>query len=324
MSLTTELIKSYSKECGFDLCGITTPEAPERDVSRYQKWLAKGLHADMQYMADKVDRRCDPSLNLPEVKSIIMLGLNYYQPNSNQPEPDSGQVARYARGRDYHKIFETKIRALLRLINDKFPELDTRKEFKYFVDYGPFLERAYAEKAGLGYIGKNSMLITEEYGSWVMLAEVLTTVELKPDKPNQNRHGHCGNCQRCIIHCPTGAIIAPGVVDASKCISYLTIEKRSEIEPTLRAKIGNRIFGCDICQEVCPHNHPLQRSTPTTNKEFLPESGVGEFVNLKQALALESQEQFLDLTAGTALTRPKLEGLKRNAQTCVNNIPKSD
>jgi epoxyqueuosine reductase len=319
MALTSELIKSYAADCGFDLCGITTPETPERDVSRYRKWLERGLSADMQYMADKIEWRCNPSLTLTGVKSIIMLGLNYYQPNSDQPEPGSGQVARYARGRDYHKIFETKIRELLRLINEKNPELDIHKEFKYFVDYGPFLERAYAEKAGLGYIGKNSMLITEEYGSWVMLAEILTTVELSPDKPNQERHGHCGNCQRCIIHCPTGAIIAPGVVDANKCISYLTIEKRNEIEPALRAKIGNRIFGCDVCQEVCPHNHPLQRSTPTANKEFLPESGVGEFVNLKQALALESQEQFLNLTAGTALTRPKLEGLKRNAQVCLGN-----
>ncbi len=323
MTITSELIKYYAKAAGFDLCGITNPDAPDRDTSRYQKWLDRGLHADMDYMSAKVERRCDPSLSLEGVRSIIMLGLNYYQPNSEQDEPESGLVARYARGRDYHKIFETRIRAMLRAVHDAHPQLDIRSDFRYFVDYGPCLERAYAEKAGLGYIGRNSMLITEEFGSWVMLAEILTTVELAPDEPNQKRHGHCGNCQRCLVHCPTGAIISPGVVDASKCISYLTIEKRNEIEPLLRAKIGNRIFGCDVCQEVCPHNHPQQRpqylSNQTTNKEFLPESGVGEFVNLKDVLELESQEQFLELTAGTPLTRPKLEGLKRNARICLEN-----
>lgn len=322
MQLTSQLIKSYAKLAGFDLCGITTPEAPERDVARYKKWLAKGLHAELTYMERNVARRCDPALSQPGVRSIIMLALNYYQPDSEAVDSGYGRVARYARGRDYHKIFETRIRALLREVQANHPELDIRKDFKYYVDYGPFLERAYAEKAGLGYIGKNSMLITEEYGSWVMLAEILTTVELEPDEPSLKRHGHCGSCQRCLIHCPTGAIIAPGVVDTGKCISYLTIEKRGEIERELRAKVGNRIFGCDVCQEVCPHNHPKQRSTPTDNDEFLPGRGVGEFVSLQEILSLSSQEEFLKLTAGTALTRPKLEGLRRNAEVCLENQKK--
>jgi len=319
MQLTAELIKTYAKSTGFDLCGITTPETPERDVARYKKWLAKGLHADLDYMERNVERRCAPALSQHGVRSIIMLALNYYQTDTEAVDSGYGRVARYARGRDYHKIFETRIRALLREIHTNHPKLNIRENFKYFVDYGPFLERCYAEKAGLGYIGKNSMLITEEYGSWVMLAEILTTVELQPDEPNQKRHGHCGACQRCMLHCPTGAIIAPGVVDTSKCISYLTIEKRGEIEQELRAKIGDKIFGCDICQEVCPHNHPKQRSIRTDDNEFLPLAGVGEFINLQEILSLKSREEFLKLTAGTALTRPKLEGLRRNAEVCLEN-----
>ncbi|MBN4076377.1 hypothetical protein JYT16_01530, partial [Gemmatimonas aurantiaca] len=186
-------------------------------------------------------------------------------------------------------------------------------------DYGPMLERSYAAKAGLGFLGRNSMLITEEYGSWVLLGAILSTVTLEPDEPYQSRHGDCGSCTRCITHCPTSAIIANGVVDARRCISYLTIEKRGEIDTELQEQMGEWIFGCDVCQDVCPFNHPENRPQQTLHKEFLPETGVGSHIKLSNIERITTEEQFYNLTAGTPLTRPKIAGLKRNAEICATN-----
>lgn len=313
--LTSKEIKRFASEAGFDLCGITSPEVIPHAAERFTKWLGKGLHGEMSYMEKDPGRRIDPSRTLAGVQSIIMLAINYYQPDTDCPAPEFGRVARYARGRDYHKIFESRTRKMLRAIKREYPEIDTKKEFRWFVDYGPFLERAYAEKAGLGYIGKNSMLITAEFGSWILLSEILTTLKLQTDDPNPGRHGSCGNCRRCVDHCPTGAIIAPGVVDSNKCISYLTIEKRTEIERELRENLSGRVFGCDICQEVCPHN---QRATLTNHEELTPTAGVGEFLDLRKLKDLTGRDEFLELTAGTALTRPKLDGLQRTATALLD------
>lgn len=314
--LTSKEIKRYAAEAGFDLCGITTPEIIPHAAERFNKWLAKGLQGEMSYMEKEPERRIDPSRTLSDVRSIIMLAINYFQEDTDSPGPEFGRVARYARGRDYHKVFESRTRSMLRAIHNDYPEIDTKKEFRWFVDYGPFLERAYAEKAGLGYIGKNSMLITEEFGSWILLSEILTTHKLEADKPIPGRHGSCGSCRRCVDYCPTGAIIAPGVVDSNKCISYLTIEKRTEIELKLRKKLAGRVFGCDICQEVCPHN---QRAKLTGHKELTPGSGVGEFLDLRKLRDMSGRAEFLELTAGTALTRPKLDGLRRTAAALLDS-----
>ena len=314
--LTSDNIKRLAFESGFDLCGITAPDVIPEAKQRFEQWLDSGFHGELEYMARNTDRRADPRLTLSTAKSVIMLGLNYYQPNLEESIPKGyGRVSRYARGRDYHKIIEKKTRSLIRRIRMKF-EATSSREFRWFVDYGPMLERAYAEKAGLGYIGKNGMLISRQFGSWLFLSEIITDLELIPDDPQAVNHGRCGKCTRCIDVCPTGAIVADRVVDARRCISYLTIERPTEIPGELAERIGSFIFGCDICQEVCPHNG---RAVPTRHKELLGGKGVGEFLDANKILQLETREQFLGLTAGTPLTRPQLDNLKRNARIVLKN-----
>jgi epoxyqueuosine reductase len=269
----------------------------------------------MEYLAKEPDRRCDPSRILPGAQSVIMLGLNYYQPNSEAMPPEHGRVSRYARGRDYHKVIASKIKRLVELLEADCATAAIDADFRWFVDFGPFLERPYAEKAGLGFIGKNGMLINKKFGSWIFLAEVLTTLPLAPDVRDPIAHGHCSTCRLCIDACPTGAILHPRTIDSRRCISYLTIERPSEIPRALADRMGDLIFGCDICQEVCPYN---QQPVTTSHTDFLAPNGVGEFLSTRRVLALESREQFLELTAGTPLTRPK-EGLRRNAEIVARN-----
>lgn len=228
-------------------------------------------------------------------------------------------MSRYARGKDYHKVIAKKTKALIRCLRETTSEEQAR--FRWFVDYGPMLERAFAEKAGLGYIGKNGMLISRQFGSWIFLSEILTDLEFEFDDQHAVNHGRCGTCRLCVDACPTRAIIADQVVDATKCISYLTIERPTEIPKVLAEQMESLIFGCDICQEVCPHNG---RAVVTKHEEFLPPNGVGEFLDANRVLSLQSREEFLRLAAGTPLTRPKLDGLKRNAQVVLTNQAKLD
>ena len=321
----SQRIKELAFSSGFDLCGITTLEIIPEAKTSYLKWLAKNYHGEMEWLNRNVERRTDPSLLLENGKSIIMLGINYYQPNSDEIPKDYGRVSRYARGRDYHKVIKKKTENLIYKImsiiepgldvKDKELQDKSRKYFRWFVDYGPFVERSYAAKAGLGFIGKNGMLINRQFGSWIFLAEIITSLEIDIDDELKVNHGRCGECTKCIDACPTGAIIEDGVLDATKCISYLTIEKPSNIPEKLKPKMDNLIFGCDICQEVCPHNG---RAIETTHKEFMPDKGVGEFLNAKTILKLQSREDFLKITAGTPLVRPKLENLQRNAKIVLN------
>ncbi|MEA1981316.1 MAG: tRNA epoxyqueuosine(34) reductase QueG [candidate division Zixibacteria bacterium] len=314
-------IKELAFSSGFDLCGITTPEIIPEAKENYQKWLAKNYHGEMEWLNRNVERRTNPSLLIENAKSVIMLGLNYYQPNADEIPKDYGRVSRYARGKDYHKIIKKKIENLIFKmmlaiepgldVNDKKLREKSRRYFRWFVDYGPFVERSYAAKAGLGFIGKNGMLINKQFGSWIFLAEIISSLEITIDDEVNVNHGRCGTCTKCIDACPTSAIIEDGILDATKCISYLTIEKPSDIPEELTPKMGKLIFGCDICQEVCPHNG---RAIETTHKDFMSDKGVGEFLNAKTILKLQSREDFLKLTAGTPLVRPKLDNLQRNAK----------
>lgn len=316
MHALSDYIKRLAFEAGFDLCGITTPEVIPHAKKAYENWIEIEYHGELDYMAKNIERRTDPSNVLPGVKSIIMLGLNYFQLDSERTPPRHGRVSKYARGRDYHKVIAKKTKAFIAAV-EEYVESEVEPEFRWFVDYGPMLERAYAEKAGLGYVGKNAMLINRQFGSWIFLSEVITSLELTPDDGSLVDHGQCGKCRACIVQCPTGAIVADRTIDARKCISYLTIERPSEISEELQRQMGDRIFGCDICQQVCPHND--RRSKSTRHPEFAAENGVGEFLDARKILRMETREEFLRLTAGTPLTRPKLDGLQRNARIVLKN-----
>ncbi|UCC44270.1 MAG: tRNA epoxyqueuosine(34) reductase QueG [Candidatus Zixiibacteriota bacterium] len=308
-------VKELARSAGFDLCGISAPDRDDRARRKYLDWLEAGYHGSMAWLAREPERRTDPSQVLPGVKSIIMLGLNYFQPNSQDVPAGKGRVCRYARGRDYHKVTARKIKALIRALRREVRSGD-RPSFRWSVDFGPFQERTYAERAGLGFIGKNGLLINERLGSWFFLSEILTSLELKPDMRNPREHGSCSTCSLCLEACPTGAIVTPRTIDARRCIAYLTIERPPDISDELAQSFGMSIFGCDICQEVCPYN---DAASITRHPEFLPPQGLGEFVDIDAILSLRTREEFLELTAGTALTRPRLEGLKRNAEIVRKN-----
>ncbi|MCK4605758.1 MAG: tRNA epoxyqueuosine(34) reductase QueG [candidate division Zixibacteria bacterium] len=319
--ITSSDIKRLAAEAGFDLCGITTADVIPDAVEQYHRWLAGGYHADMDWMATSAGRREDPSTLMDNVRSVVMLGVNYYVPNSPQSPAGHGRVSRHARGRDYHKVVGRMTESLIRRIRYEMDrevvrQSDAAGRFKWWVDYGPFLERAYAEKAGLGFIGKNSMLINRRFGSWIVLAEIVTSLELEPDHIRPGDHGRCGTCRRCIDACPAGAIIDEKTIDSRRCLSYWTIERHLQIPEEFAGPMGNRIFGCDTCQEVCPLN---EKAVVTSHAALLPHSGLGEFIDAKQILNLRTTEEFLSLTAGTSLTRPKLEGLQRNARIVLAN-----
>lgn len=269
----------------------------------------------MEWMERSKAKRLDPSLMLEGVRSVIILGLNYNHPEKKQVTPGFGKVSKYARGKDYHKVFARKIKHLIYKLSEQ-TEKSSSHRFYWWVDYGAFFEKLYAAKAGLGFIGKNSLLIHREYGSWILLGEIFTTVELEYDPPLSLEHDECGDCTLCLDACPTNAIVAPRTVDASHCLSYLTVEHPDAITPALAPQIGDHLFGCDICQDVCPFN---VKNRFTRHTELLPESGVGELLDARRILQMKSREEFLRLTAGTSLTRPKLEGLQRTARIVLAN-----
>jgi epoxyqueuosine reductase len=308
-----EAIRVEAHRLGFDAVGFARAEAhPHRE--RLQAWLESGAHGTMDWMAREPDRRSDPRAVLASARTVISVAASYYRGDwprlttTGRDEPSRGHIARYAWGRDYHKRLKKRTLALARSIRRMSPGV----RFALYVDTGPMLDRAWAERAGIGWIGKNTNVIRQGAGSWCFLGEIVTDLDLTPDRPAAN---HCGTCVRCITACPTGAITAPYQVDARRCISYLTIEHEGPIPIELRPAIGTRIFGCDDCQEVCPWN---RFATPTALPEFAerPDQQTPELIPL---LALDDSA-FRERFAGTALRRAGRDRFVRNTAVALGNV----
>ena len=311
-SLTSD-IKVYASKIGFDLVGITTAEPLEEDEQRLAAWLEAGFAGEMAYMTRSPGRRARPQELLPEAKSVICLGIYYYPGEPSEPSPGSphGAVSRYAWGKDYHRIIERLLDELIAYLKEQTgPSL----KFKAMVDHGPVLEKALAQRAGLGFIGKNTLLIHRDLGSWIFLAELITDLDLELDKPQFNQ---CGSCNACLSACPTGALLQPFVLDARRCISYLTIELKDEIPESLRPQMEDWIFGCDICQEVCPFN--VQPKT-TDHPLFTASKGMGPWLSLADVLAIQEDHEFKAKFSETPFLRPKRQGLQRNAVVVAKNL----
>lgn len=302
----TQRIKQFAREIGFDLVGVAPASLDERHGVSLRRWLADGFHADMEYMARDPQRRGDVTRVMPAARSVVSLALNYYRRPDAEPAEPSGKVSKYAYGADYHKVIEKKLKRLARFIREELGG-----EAKTYVDTGPVLERAYAQSAGLGFIGKNANLITREYGSWVFLASVITDLELDADAPST---AFCGTCRICIDACPTQAIVEAGRIDARKCISYLTIESKSPIPEELAPKMGQWVFGCDVCQDVCPYNHREKESSePGFSRPI-----AGSFLSL--SLEALTEDDFRNKFSGSPVKRAKRSGLIRNIQSASARV----
>lgn len=307
MTTTLEArLKDHAGSLGFSLVGIA-PATEADSFDRLQEWLARGYAGEMHYLANRAEARRHPSSILPSVRSVVMLGINYAH-LSLEPPPWHGRVARYAQGPDYHQVLWKKLDTLLTWLQTEVPSCNGRG----VVDTAPLLERDFARRAGLGWFGKNTMLISRQKGSYLFLAALLIDLELAPDPPHTT--SHCGSCTACLEACPTGAFTGPGWLDARKCISYLTIELRSPIPEALRSGIGNWLFGCDVCQEVCPWN----RKTPLDGPATFPHRDDLEVLDPIELLQLD-EEGFRQRFRATALKRAKRGGLLRNAAIVLGN-----
>jgi len=290
-------LKEVALQAGFDACGIARARILEEERELLHEWLQQGMHAGMAWMERHFEKRLDPAALLPGTRSVICL-LHSYQPEEVQPGPY--RVARYAYGEDYHFVLRDKMKPVVGWLKEQGATIH-----RAFTDSAPIMERAWAQQAGLGWRGKNSLLLNKELGSWFFLAEILTDLELTPDEPLTR--DYCGGCVRCIVACPTQAIVQPGVVDARRCISYLTIEHRGAIPEEFRGSYHDWVFGCDICQEVCPWNHEV---SPHTEPRFRPSPELfslraGEWEELSEAV-------FQPLFRRSPLQRTGLEGIRRN------------
>jgi len=310
----TAAVKRLARQHGFPLVGIASADPFERAEKSLLERIEAGLFSGLAWFtADRARFSCDPRNHLADARSLIALGISY-RALDPEPPPDGhglrGKVARYAWGRDYHAELGERLKAFCVDLHRLCPP-DVK--LKTFVDTGRLVDRAVAERAGLGWYGKNSNLLTHQLGSWVFLAEVLTNLPLTPDEPLRTT---CGSCQRCIPACPTGAIVAPGVIDNDRCIAFLTIELRGPIPRDLRPLIGDWVFGCDICQEVCPVN---RKAAPAAPPAFQPSEGIGAQPDLLPLLAL-SEAEFRARFRHTALMRAGRRGLLRNVCVALGNL----
>lgn len=296
---TTHYIKSTASNLGFSFCGIAKAEFLEEEAPRLEEWLQRGYQGKMHYLENHFDKRLDPRLLVPGAKSVITLGYNYF-PQQKLPNENTLKIAKYAYGEDYHYVVKDKLKKLLDAIQQEVGQVGGRA----FVDSAPVMERTWAQRAGTGWIGKNSLLLNKQMGSFFFLAELIVDLELEYDSPVKD---YCGTCTACMDACPTEAIPEPYVVDGSKCISYFTIELKEAIPKEVKGKFENWIFGCDICQDVCPWN---RFSTPHREPRFEPAQTLKEFT--KKEWQEITDEVFQQVFRKSAVQRTKLEGLKRN------------
>ena len=299
---TTERIKIKAKELGFLDCGISEARFLSEEKERLLKWLQEEMHGEMKYMANNQDKRLDPRLLVDNARSVISLLLNYF-PAEKQVDPEAPVLSKYAFGTDYHYVMKDKLGELLKFIQSEIAPCQGR----CFVDSAPVLDRAWAARAGLGWIGKNTNLISPQHGSFFFIGELIIDLELEAD--DKIVHDHCGTCTRCLEACPTQALVAPFVLDARRCISYQTIENHGDIDPALKGKFENRVFGCDICQDVCPWN---LKSEIHHEPAFSPDY---KLMNLtKSEWKSMDKPLFNKLFRNSAVKRTRYEGLKRNLE----------
>lgn len=304
----TALIRTEAQRLGFSFVGIAKARQLDEEARRLEQWLGLGHHGEMRYMENHFEKRIDPTKLVPGAKSVIVLAHNYF-PKEKQHDPEAPKLARYAYGEDYHFVLKRKLKDLLRFIRTEIGEVDGR----CFVDSAPVMERDWAKHAGVGWTGKNTLLIHPKAGSYFFLAELILDLELTPDEPVRD---HCGTCRRCIDACPTDAISPEGyLLDATKCISYLTIELREAIPEAFRGKMENWMFGCDICQEVCPWN---RFSKPHEEPAFEPKGALLDLT--KNDWEEITEEVFRELFRRSAVKRTKFEGLKRNLEFLAPSV----
>ena len=306
---SSELIKQAAQQLGFEKVGIVPAVPLVEEGRRLQRWIESNYHGNMSWMERNLEMRADPRILFPAARSVVVVALNYYTDAEHVSSTETGKVSRYAWGDDYHDVLSFKLRSLLSWIQERFPET----QGKVCVDIQPMMDKAWAQRAGLGWIGKHTNLITTDYGSWVFLGELILNIDL--DYDTDLVEDHCGTCTLCIDACPTQAITEPYVVDSNKCISYATIELR---EPTIPDHISQHLegwlYGCDICQDVCPWNRFQQT---TGESRFQPRDGSANAL-LSELLDL-NQDAYAERFRGSAMKRAKLSGLQRNARALLGN-----
>jgi epoxyqueuosine reductase len=325
------IVKGWARELGADLVGVAHAEFLREEAGFLRRWLAEGRHADMNWLGRDPDRRANPEALLPGCRSVIVVGVDYYIRESandyDSAATPAGRIAQYARREDYHRSVGRIARRLAQKIaaqygNPEGKQSSARGIVRWAVDTAPIFEKAWARRAGIGFIGKNTCLIHPALGSWILLGVVLTALDLAPDAPMENK---CGACRQCMDACPTGALVAPGVLDARRCLSYLTIEHRGEIDAALRPHFTEWLFGCDACQEACPHNQKRSRqaSGPGGN------ATLGQVIHpkaipLEDVLKISSDDDLVSrYGAHSPLRRAKAEGLKRCAALLLAQFKKS-
>lgn len=307
MQSLTQKIKQKAHELGFEQAGIAPAEPLSAEAERLAAWLARSYHATMHWMERSTDRRTNPQKVVPGARSVISVTVNYYTSHRIIDHPERGKISRYAWGDDYHDIVSKRLRSLWEYIK----ELEPDAEGRYYVDTGPVMEKVWAMRAGNGWIGKHTNLISREYGSWIFLGEIITTLDLEYDVPTQD---YCGTCRRCIDACPTGAIVNEYILDSDKCLSYITIEHRNAYPDYIKQNTEHWIFGCDICQDVCPWNIKFARPTAVEGFQPRPENLNPLLVDIVSM----AQEDFSRRFRKSPVKRTKLSGLRRNARAVTD------